>query len=290
MKAVLLVLAFAGLLLATPFVQVQPATVKAVAVPKPFTAAVVAVVEPVVEANAEPVALEPIAVQPILVEPTLPQVSLKASEPEAAPVALPDWSATDYFVKKVFAPVTQDIVLKPKPLSETPKQTAEALKSKVQPPELEECATDQTVSAGQEFSLCRRFSPDYEVVTGKAIIVYGGETYAWKLLDHGLFNSRMTIQCYINGNPIGDPKTYGDPGSFSCGPLSLSYEYFERGNRAECHAPCNDHDDEVCNSKMWGRIGFGLLSDDEEITVEKPKPNAFKAFINKIREFLPWLK
>ncbi|PJD01578.1 hypothetical protein COU38_00275, partial [Candidatus Micrarchaeota archaeon CG10_big_fil_rev_8_21_14_0_10_54_18] len=159
MKAVLLVLAFAGLLLAAPFIQIQPATAKAIAVPKPFTAAVVAVVEPV----STPVAVEavePIETQPVVlpVVETIPiepvtQVSLKASEPEAAPVALPDWSATDYFVKKVFAPVSQDIVLKPKPLSETPAQTTKALKPKVQPPELEECATDQTVSMGENFYL-----------------------------------------------------------------------------------------------------------------------------------------
>ncbi|PIZ91944.1 hypothetical protein COX85_01075, partial [Candidatus Micrarchaeota archaeon CG_4_10_14_0_2_um_filter_55_9] len=172
MKAVLLVLAFAGLLLAAPFIQIQPATAKAIAVPKPFTAAVVAVVEPV----STPVAVEavePIETQPVVlpVVETIPiepvtQVSLKASEPEAAPVALPDWSAADYFVKKVFAPVSQDIVLKPKPLSETPAQTTKALKPKVQPPELEECATDQTVSMGENFYLCIRFNEDYERVGG----------------------------------------------------------------------------------------------------------------------------
>ena len=283
MKAVLLVLAFAGLLLATPFVQVQPATVKAVAVPKPFTAAVVAVVEPVVEANAEPVALEPIAVQPILVEPTLPQVSLKASEPEAAPVALPDWSATDYFVKKVFAPVTQDIVLKPKPLSETPKQTAEALKSKVQPPELEECATDQTVSMGENFYLCIRFNEDYERVGGSVEVYRSGHYYKWVLEDHELFDQYMTIACYVDDEfIIRNTKRAGF--GFTCTggghSLILEYDEFLRGNRAQCHGSCSDHDDEVDNSKMMGHIyQIGRLPSQETKTTTNPLDDFVKRFL-----------
>ena len=284
MKAVLLVLAFAGLLLATPFVQVQPATVKAVAVPKPFTAAVVAVVEPVVEANAEPVALEPIAVQPILVEPTLPQVSLKASEPEAAPVALPDWSATDYFVKKVFAPVTQDIVLKPKPLSETPKQTAEALKSKVQPPELEECATDQTVSMGENFYLCIRFNEDYERVGGSAEVLRYGHYYKWVLEDHELFDDEMTISCYVDNEYV-STYTTDEGGPFYCigeeHILYLSYQEFIKGDRAQCHEPCNGHDDEVDNSRMRARVyQFSRLPSQEPKTTTNPLDDFVKRVLS----------
>ena len=179
-----------------------------------------------------------------------------------------------------------------KPLTGTTQGT-KTLQSTIAPA-TESCATEQHPTLGENFYLCRRFNDDYEIVTGSVEIYRDGHYYKWVLEDHDLFDPWMTISCYVDGEwKRRDTRT--EDGSFPCAGAGheavLEYDWFLKGNRAQCHGSCNDHDDEVDNSKMKGHITWsGRLPSDEDTTLKKEEPDAFKAFINKIREFLPWLK
>jgi len=106
------------------------------------------------------------------------------------------------------------------------------------------------------------------------------------LEDHDLFDPWMTISCYVDGEwKRRDTRTEDD--SFPCTgggqSLTLEYEEFLRGDRAQCHEPCNDHDDEVDNSKMQAWT-------TQEYRLPSPKPKATTNPLDDfVKRFLAWL-
>ena len=174
-----------------------------------------------------------------------------------------------------------------KPLTETTQNT-ETLKSMIQPA-VDSCATAQTCTLGEDcdnIKLCRRFDSDYEIVTGSVEVLRFGHYYKWVLEDHELFDPWMTISCYVDGEwKRRDTRTEDD--SFPCTgggqSLTLEYEEFLRGDRAQCHEPCNDHDDEVDNSKMQAWT-------TQEYRLPSPKPKATTNPLDDfVKRFLAWL-
>ena len=171
-----------------------------------------------------------------------------------------------------------------KPLTETTQNT-ETLKSMIQPA-VDSCATAQTCTLGEDcdnIKLCRRFDSDYEIVTGSVEVLRFGHYYKWVLEDHELFDPWMTISCYVDGEwKRRDTRTEDD--SFPCTgggqSLSLEYDEFLRGNRAQCHGSCSDHDDEVDNSKMMGHIyQIGRLPSPKPKTTTNPLDDFVKRFL-----------
>ena len=171
-----------------------------------------------------------------------------------------------------------------KPLTGTTQGT-KTLQSTIAPA-TESCATEQHPTLGENFYLCRRFNDDYEIVTGSVEIYRDGHYYKWVLEDHDLFDPWMTISCYVDGEwKRRDTRTEDD--SFPCTggghSLTLEYEEFLRGDRAQCHEPCNDHDDEVDNSKMQAWT-------TQEYRLPSPKPKATTNPLDDfVKRFLAWL-
>jgi len=168
-----------------------------------------------------------------------------------------------------------------KPLTGTTQGT-KTLQSTIAPA-TESCATEQHPTLGENFYLCRRFNDDYEIVTGSVEIYRDGHYYKWVLEDHDLFDPWMTISCYVDGEwKRRDTRTEDD--SFPCTgggqSLSLEYDEFLRGNRAQCHGSCSDHDDEVDNSKMMGHIyQIGRLPSQETKATTNPLDDFVKRFL-----------
>jgi len=227
-------------------------------------------------------------------------------------VKAPEPNAFSEFVTSF--PVSEDIVLRPGPLSETPAQTAKALKSPIRPT-IDSCATTQGCTLGEScdnLKLCRRFDDDYEIITGSVEVQIYGHYYKWVLEDYDLFGGwdreqypddplddpnfgKVTIACYYDhgDNPV-RRETARPGGVIECYGgdhyLYLQYDEFIIGNRAECHGSCSDHDDEVCNSKMRGGIYLsGRLPGDELKVVKAPEPksDALNDFVTRI---LSWFK
>ncbi len=179
---------------------------------------------------------------------------------------------------------------------QTPTQGSETLESSIQLPDRESCATGQSRTLGDwhNIELCRRFDDDYNIITGSVTVELYGHEYKWKLEDQGIFDDEVTIACYVNG-AFKSRETDTEGGVFYCDgaghSLYFDYDEFIKGNRAECHSPCNDHDDEVDNSKIQGDVYMSGRLPGADAAVEKPipQPDAFKAFINKIRAFMPWI-
>ena len=171
-----------------------------------------------------------------------------------------------------------------KPLTGTTQGT-KTLQSTIAPA-TESCATEQHPTLGENFYLCRRFNDDYEIVTGSVEIYRDGHYYKWVLEDHELFYQYMTIACYVDGEFIvRNTKRAGF--GFTCTgaehSLTLEYEEFLRGDRAQCHEPCNDHDDEVDNSKMQAWT-------TQEYRLPSPKPKATTNPLDDfVKRFLAWL-
>ena len=113
--------------------------------------------------------------------------------------------------------------------------------------------------------------------------------------DHALFSSIMTIYCYVDGDYESQYTAGVGSEAFTCTKYGhsffLSYEAYTPAKTAYCREPCSDHDDESDTSQIRVGVGQGYrLPSEEDAAAKTPEPDAFKAFINKIREFLPWLK
>ena len=171
-----------------------------------------------------------------------------------------------------------------KPLTGTTQNT-ETLQSTIAPA-TESCATEQHPTLGENFYLCIRFNDDYERVGGSVEVLRYGHYYKWVLEDHELFDQYMTIACYVDDEfIIRNTKRAGF--GFTCTgggqSLTLEYEEFLRGDRAQCHEPCNDHDDEVDNSKMQAWT-------TQEYRLPSPKPKATTNPLDDfVKRFLAWL-
>ena len=162
-------------------------------------------------------------------------------------------------------------------------QNTETLKSTIAPA-TESCATDQTVSMGENFYLCIRFNEDYERVGGSAEVLRYGHYYKWVLEDHELFDDEMTISCYVDNEYV-STYTTDEGGPFYCigeeHILYLSYQEFIKGDRAQCHEPCNGHDDEVDNSRMRARVyQFSRLPSQEPKTTTNPLDDFVKRVLS----------
>ena len=169
-----------------------------------------------------------------------------------------------------------------KPLTGTTQNT-ETLQSTIAPA-TESCATEQHPTLGENFYLCIRFNEDYERVGGSVEVYRSGHYYKWVLEDHELFDQYMTIACYVDDEfIIRNTKRAGF--GFTCTggghSLILEYDEFLRGNRAQCHGSCSDHDDEVDNSKMIGYIyQITRLPSQEPKTTTNPLDDFVKRFLS----------
>ena len=103
----------------------------------------------------------------------------------------------------------------------------------------------------------------------------------------------MTIYCYVDGDYESQYTAGVGSEAFTCTKYGhsffLSYEAYTPAKTAYCREPCSDHDDESDTSQIRVGVGQGYrLPSEEDAAAKTPEPDAFKAFINKIREFLRW--
>ena len=169
-----------------------------------------------------------------------------------------------------------------KPLTGTTQNT-ETLQSTIAPA-TESCATEQHPTLGENFYLCIRFNEDYERVGGSVEVLRYGHYYKWVLEDHELFDDEMTISCYVDNEYV-STYTTDEGGPFYCigeeHILYLSYQEFIKGDRAQCHEPCNGHDDEVDNSRMRARVyQFSRLPSQEPKTTTNPLDDFVKRVLS----------